>query len=217
MSLFKSKSKKISTELPPDATEGERLAFEEDQITKEKEIIEAERIYREGAATLKDLISPAAIKIAPDHLELGGKWMRTLFVVTYPRYVHVGWFEPVIDYAATMDVSMYFYPLDAKIILKQLRNKVGVLEAQLMADQEKGAPRDPQAETALRDIEKLRDDITQGIEKFFQFGLYITLYADDKNTLDKLTRSIEDIIGTKMVYTRRANWQTEQGFNSTLP
>jgi len=72
-------------------------------------------------------------------------------------------------------------------------------------------------ETALRDIEQLRDDLTQGVEKFFQFGLYITLYADDKDELNKLTRIIEDLIGTKMVYTRRAIWQTEQGFNSTLP
>ncbi len=210
-------NKKIQNNLPPQATQSEKLAFEQSTVEKQREKIKSERIYRRGTATIKDLISPAAIKVASDHLELNGKWARTLFVTTYPRYINVGWFETIIDYAATMDIAMYFYPIESKIILKQLRNKVGVLEAQLMTDQEKGAPRDPLRETALRDIEQLRDDLTQGIEKFFQFGLYITLYADDKDELDKLTRIVEDLIGTKMVYTRRAIWQAEQGFNSTLP
>ncbi|HPI67279.1 MAG TPA: ATP-binding protein [bacterium] len=211
------KEKKIENNLPPEATSGQILAFEQTKVEKTKEEVAAERAYKEGVASLKDLIAPAAIKVVSDHLELGNKWVRTLFVVTYPRYISVGWFEPVIDYAATMDVAMYFYPLDSKIILKQLRNKVGVLEAQLSADEEKGAPRDPMRQTALQDIEQLRDDITQGVEKFFRFGLYINLYADDKEKLEKLTRSVEDIIGTKMVYTRRAIWQAEQGFNSCLP
>lgn len=215
--MFGKKDQNKNTDLPPDATEKEKLAFEESEVEKQKATVEAERVYREGTASIIDLIAPAAIKVAPDHLELGGNWVRTLFVTAYPRYISIGWFEPIVDYSATMDVTMYFYPLDSKIILKQMRNKVGVKEAQLMADQEKGAPRDPALETALHDLEKLRDDITQGLEKFFRFGLYITLYADDKEKLNSLTRDIEDIIGTKMVYTRRAMWQSEQGFNATLP
>lgn len=211
------KTKKLNPELPPQATEGEKLAFEQSKVEKGKAVIDAEKAYRQGVATIKDLIAPASIKVVSDHLELGGKYVRTLFVVAYPRYINVGWFEPIVDYAATMDVSMYFYPMESKDILKQLRNKAGVLEAQLMADQEKGAPRDPMTETALQDIEKLRDDLTQGTEKFFQFGLYITLYANDKKELEHLTTVVEDLIGTKMVYTRRGTWQSEQGFNSTLP
>ena len=203
-------------ELAFGASEKEKLAFEQSQTEKQKDVIEAEKIYREGVSTIKDIIAPSAVKVVSDHLELGGKWVRTLFVVAYPRYISVGWFEPIIDYAVTMDVAMYFYPLDSKVILKQMKNKVGVIEAQLMADSEKGAPRDPMRETALRDIEELRDNLTQGTEKFFRFGLYVTLYADDKKSLEQLTTVIEDLIGTRMVYTRRAIWQAEQGFNSTL-
>jgi len=214
--MFGKKNQNLGV-LPPQATEKEKLAFEESKVEKSKATILEEKTYRLGVTTIRDLIAPASVKVVSEHLELGNKWVRTLFVVAYPRYISVGWFESVIDYAATMDVSMYFYPLPSNIILKQMRNKVGVLEAQLAADQEKGAPRDPMREVALRDIEQLRDDLTQGIEKFFRFGLYISLYAEDKEKLDHLTKIIEDIIGTKMVYTRRAIWQAEQGFNSTLP
>lgn len=64
----------------------------------------------------------------------------------------------------------------------------------MSADAEKGAPRDPLRETALRDIE-LRDDLTQGVEHFFQFAFYVTLYAKSKEELDKVTEEIENIFG----------------------
>ncbi len=192
-------------------------AMEVRGIEEEVESIESERVFREGEISIRDLIAPSALRITPDHLELGNKYVRTLFVMTYPRYINVGWFEPIINYNVTLDIAMFFYPVESSIILKQLRNKVGALEAQLIADQEKGAARDPMRETALKDIEKLRDDLTQNIEHFFQFGLYITLYSASLDELNKLTESIETIIGSKLVYTRRAFWQSEQGFTSTLP
>jgi type IV secretory pathway VirB4 component len=137
--------------------------------------------------------------------------------MTYPRYISVGWFAPIINLNATLDVSMFFYLVPSESILKQLRNRAGNIEAQIVADHEKGAPRDPIRETALRDIEQLRDSLTQGTERFFQVALYVTLYAKDQKELDKLTEEVESIFGSKLVYSRRALWQTEQGFNSTLP
>ncbi len=112
---------------------------------------------------------------------------------------------------------MFFYPVKSSIILKQLKNKVGSLEAQIAADTEKGAPRDPIRETAVVDIESLRDSLTQGTEKFFQFALYITFYADDMAELDRTSDTIEDILGSRLVFSKRVFYQAEQGFNSTLP
>ncbi|OHA57183.1 MAG: conjugal transfer protein TraC [Candidatus Veblenbacteria bacterium RIFOXYC2_FULL_42_11] len=183
----------------------------------EKELLEAERILREGSVRVREIIAPASFRVLPDHVELNGLWLRTLFVMTYPRYITVGWFAPIVNLNATLDIGMFFYVVPSEIILKQLRNKVGALEAQIVADHEKGAPRDPIRETALRDIEKLRDDLTQGTERFFQFALYVTLYTNDKKELDKLTEQVESIFGSKLVYSRRALWQGEAGFNSTLP
>lgn len=182
-----------------------------------KEIIEEEKAFRQGVLTVRDIISPASLKVEPNYIRLGGKFLRTIFVVTYPRYISVGWFAPIINLNNVFDVSMFFYPVKSAVILKQLRNKVGNLEAQIVADAEKGAPRDPVLETALRDVESLRDSLTQGIEKFFQFALYITVYTDNKEDLDRLSDQVEDLFGSKLVLTRRAHYQAEQGFNSTLP
>ncbi len=189
----------------------------EKDIELTRQIIEEEKYFRQGVVTAKDIISPASFKIESNHVQIGAKFARTLFIVAYPRYINVGWFAPIINLNHAFDVSMFFYPVKSSIILKQLRDKVGNLEAQIVADAEKGAPRDPVRETALRDIEFLRDAITQGTEKFFQFALYVTLYADNLENLDRLSDQAEDVLGSRLVFSRRAFYQAEQGFNSTMP
>ncbi|MFA5128195.1 MAG: DUF87 domain-containing protein [Patescibacteria group bacterium] len=198
-----------------------RLAMETSAIkqstAEEMATLEEERIYREGVISIRDLVAPSAFRVESSFVQLGDVFCRTLFITAYPRYISIGWASPIINMSATMDVGMFFYPIKSAIILKQLKNKVGALEAQINSDTEKGAPRDPIRETALRDIEQLRDNLTQGTEHFFQFCFYATVYAKSKEELDRTSEDIENIFGGKLIITRKVLYQAEQGFNSTLP
>ncbi|TAN33532.1 DUF87 domain-containing protein [Patescibacteria group bacterium] len=198
-----------------------RLRKEEEAVKKkaaaETMILAEERAYREGTVSIKDIIAPSAFNVETGFVKLGDIFCRTIFVITYPRYISVGWSSPILNMSVTMDIGMFFYPVKSAIILKQLRNKVGALEAQINADAEKGAPRDPIRETALRDIEELRDNLTQGTEHFFQFAFYVTVYAKTKEELDQTCEDIENVFGGKLIYSRKVFYQSEQGFNSTLP
>ncbi len=179
--------------------------------------LESEKEYLKGTRRLRDLIAPAGMAIYPKYIQVGGVYARTMFVTVFPKYIAPGWVSDIIDYPIEFDFVEYFYPVDSGDILKRLKKKVGELEAQFVAEAEKGAPRDPLREEALRNIERLRDDITQGIEHFFQYGVYITIYAKTKKELDLLTDRIEGVFSSKLVMTRRVFYQSEQGFNSTLP
>jgi len=209
--------KKITLDMPigPGARSAQPAIEADPELTRE--VIEEEKAYRRGILSVRDIIAPASLKIEANHLRLGDRFLRTIFVISYPRYISVGWFAPIINLNYTFDVSMFFYPVKSAIILKQLKNKVGALEAQIVADAEKGAARDPLRETALRDIEYLRDALTQGTEKFFQFSLYITVYEKNMEELDRLSDLVEDLFGSRLVYSRRVYYQAEQGFNSTMP
>lgn len=187
------------------------------QVEQERTVLEEERIYRRGVVTIKDIIAPASFEVKPTLLLLSGMYVRTLFVITYPRHIGLGWSSPLINLNKTFDVGMFFYPLKASIILKQLQKKVGIFEAKILGDAEKGAPRDPIAETALRDIESLRDALTQGIEHFFQFSFYVSIYAKSEQELEKYTEEVESLFGSKLIYTKSGFYQAEQGFNSTVP
>jgi len=212
--LAREKEVKIQEE---NLSKAEKKRKEEEEIKEKKELYKATRSYLEGVISVKDLIAPAGMRVQPSYLELGDKLVRTIFVVSYPRYISVGWFAPIISMNVPLDIAMHFYPVPAQIVLKQLKKKVGTLEADIITDAEKGAPRDPIRETALKDIERLRDDLTQGIEKFFQFALYVTVYADSKKELNELTERVEGVFGSKLVFSKRVLYQAEQGFNSTLP
>lgn len=202
----------VQTPKPP-----KKVKEEDVKVAAERGVLEEERIYRRGVVTVKDIIAPASFEVKPTFLLLSGRYVRTLFIITYPRHIGLGWSSPLINLNRTFDVAMFFYPLSASIILKQLQKKVGIFEAKIMADSEKGAPRDPIAETALRDIEGLRDALTQGIEHFFQFSFYVSIYAKSEAELEKYTEQVESLFGSKLIYAKTGFYQAEQGFNSTVP
>lgn len=212
--------KRKAEELPDvqeQLTPEELAVRKSEEERRKKELLRAEQVYRKGLVSVRDLIAPASMRVDSRYLELGATFIRTLFVIAYPRYISVGWFAPIIMYNAPLDVGMFFYPVKSDIILKQLRNKTGALEAQILSDAEKGAPRDPIREQALRDVESLRDSLTQGTEKFFQFSLYVTLYANSLEELNSISDKAESLFASKLVMSKRVLFQAEQGFNSTVP
>jgi type IV secretory pathway VirB4 component len=182
-----------------------------------RELLEAERAFRQGVASLRDLIAPSAMKIEANHLEISGKLARTFFVLTYPRYLTSDWLSPIINLDVPMDISMFIYPMETDVIMKKLRDKVGQLQATIAMNQEKGEVRDPMLETAYHDVEGLRDELQQGTERYFRFALYFTIYANDIEGLNKISANIQSILGAKLVVAKTAIMQAEQGFNSTMP
>lgn len=209
--------KKIAKETPATPVKPKAPSPKQAVEKAERVALEEERTYVKGVVSVRDMIAPASFEVTPSALKLNNIYLRTIFVINYPRYIGVAWSAPIINLNFTMDVSMFFYPAKSEVILKQLRKKVGVLEAQIVTDSDKGKPRDPIRETALQDIEKLRDDITQGIEHFFQFAFYVTIYAKDQEELDIKTEEIESLLGSKLIYSKKGLYQSEQGFNSTIP
>lgn len=205
--------------LTPEQLEAKRKALEAEHQKKDlnKKLVDVESEYKEGLTTLKDVIAPAALKFEPSYFELNGKFARSFFVLAYPRFLATNWLSFIINSEGSLDVSMFIYPIDSADILKKLKNKVGEIGSQMMINQEKGLVRDPLLETAYADVETLRDSLLQGTEKYFRFGIYLTIYAADLKELDKNSTILESALGAKLIVTKRALLQTEQGFNSTLP
>jgi conjugal transfer ATP-binding protein TraC len=191
------------------------IALAEAQRAREQ--AEAEAIYRQGIVSLRDLIAPPSIEVTGDHVRIGTRFARTIYIYGYPRQIFTGWLSPIINLDEVLDVSLFIYPVESQVVLNNLRRKVGQLEASYAINQEKGRVRDPGLEAAIMDAEELRDKLQVGEERFFRFGLYCTLYADSLEELKNIQRKVEGIFGQSLVYTKAASMQQEPGFNSTLP
>lgn len=210
-------------EMPSEAKKEQGTAKEESifekPLTKDEaaNLREAEKIYQQGLTTIKDLIAPSSFEVKFDHLKIGDLFSRSFFVYMYPRYIDVNWLSPIINFDVSMDISMFIYPTDSTAILKMLRNKVAQIQSSISIDREKGKVRDPALEAALEDAEELRDNLQRGQEKFFQFALYFTIYAENEDKLKKIGTQLETILGGKLVLTKKADLQQEHAFNSCIP
>ena len=184
---------------------------------KAREAQEVEAAFLQGINTLRDLIAPSSLDIHASHYRIGTKYCRTLYIYGYPRELYTGWLSSLINIDEVIDISMFIYPVESQVVLDNLRKKVTQLEASMAINAEKGRTRDPALEAALQDAEELRDQLQIGAERFFRFGLYITLYADSMEELSFMQRKIETIFGQQLIFSKVASNQQEQGMNSSLP
>lgn len=182
-----------------------------------REQAEVEQAFLKGVSTMRDFIAPSSLEIHSSYFRLGTKYGRTLYVYGYPREIYTGWLSSLINIDEVLDLSIYVYPVDSQTVLNNLKKKVTQLEATMSINNEKGRTRDPALEAAIRDAEELRDQIQIGAERFFRFGLYVTLYADSLDELTFVQNKVETIFGNQMVFSKVASSQQEQGMNSTVP
>ncbi len=176
-----------------------------------------QEIYEAGVLELKDVIAPSALKVNPKNLNLGEKVGRTLFVISYPRFLDESWFAPIINLDKVFNVSIFIHPIDTAKILRHFQKKVAEVQSQISRREDKGMVRDPALDTAYQDLEALRDQLMQAQEHLFDVGVYITLFADNEGELDKLESEIKSILESKLVYVKPALFQQEQGFKSVIP
>ncbi len=176
-----------------------------------------QQIYEAGVLELKDIIAPPALEVSPRELSLGNKIIRSFFIISYPRFLSDNWFSPIINMDKIFDVSIFIHPINTTVILKHFQKKVAEIESQINVRMEKGLVRDPQLDTAFRDLETLRDNLQQATEKIFDVGLYITIYGNNDEELDKIESEFKSILESKLVYVKPAIFQQEEGFKSVIP
>jgi conjugal transfer ATP-binding protein TraC len=178
---------------------------------------EVEAAFKKSISEIRDFIAPSSIEFDSNYFKLGTFYARTFFVYGYPRQIYTGWLSPVINIDEEIDVSMFVYPVESQVVLENLRKKVTQLEAGLQIDAEKGRVRDPAKQSAIMDAEELRDRLQVGEDRFFRFGLYLTIYAGSIEEIDYIQHKIETTLGQQLVYSKPATTQMEQGLASTVP
>lgn len=170
-----------------------------------------------GLSSIRDIIAPAAFVVNPNFLQIGQLYCKTLFVFTYPRYLETNWLSPIINYDITMDIGMYVHPLESKDVMYDLKKQIGKLESTRSIEAEKGQPRDPELDTALGDIDALRDVLQKGEIRLFQFGLYFTIYGKSPEELHSTFEQLESTLGGMLIYSKESMLQMEEGFTTTMP
>lgn len=171
----------------------------------------------DASTSIIDLIAPEVIEVDFDHIRIGGTYYQTLFIAGYPRFVSADWLNPIIDFDSSLDIAMFIYPVESKNILDDLKRKIAEMEATIESDIKRGHAIDPSVQVALDDALGLQEELAKGAQRFFQFGLYLTISSTSKEKLDEISKEIQSTLAALMLVAKKATLQMEDGFKTTQP
>ena len=174
-------------------------------------------VISKGTVSIKDIIAPSFVEVDFNHVRVDDKYYRTLFVVGYPRYVSANWLYSLITFDHPLYISMYVYPTESRVVLEELKRKIAEMEATIESEMKSGKVVDPTVQVALDDALSLQAELAKGSERFFQFGLYVTIPADSKEELVEISKQVDSILSSLLIIARTATLEMEEGFKSSLP
>lgn len=170
-----------------------------------------------GMTSVSDVIAPSSVEVDFNYIRVGEKFHKTFFVVGYPRYVSANWLQPLIDFDHSMNISMFVYPTSSPDVLSDLRRKIAEMEATISSQIEQGLDVDPKVKAALEDALDVQEELAKGVERFFQYSLYITISADTILDLEETSKRLMSAINSLLMLAKTSTLQMEDGFKSSSP
>ncbi|HZZ98719.1 MAG TPA: ATP-binding protein [Candidatus Saccharimonadia bacterium] len=173
--------------------------------------------FSSGLVNITDIIAPEAIEVDFNYQKINSVYIRTLFVAGYPRTVPANWLSPLINFPHSLDISMHIFPVESKKILDDLRRKITEMEAEISSDIKQGKLSNINTEIKLEDARVIQEQLAKGAERFYQFGLYVTITDSSLDALNKTTNKIRSMLGSLLIVSKVAALQIEDAFKTTQP
>jgi len=189
-------------------------------LTKRREAKEAkarELNFTFGEQDALDIMSYAGMEETPDHVEIDGIYLRTLFISGYPFVANSGWLDSVINFNHDCDISYHLHEVNALSALPKLHRKITELESTKRAMIRAGKIVGSEITDPLESAIELRDKIQRGQEKLFQMSIYVCLRADSLEELNKTTKLLEATLSARLFYSKIARYQQIEALQSILP
>lgn len=164
-----------------------------------------------------DLISYSGLAEESTYLQVGDKYIRTLFVSGYPYVANVGWLNMLINFNHNIDISYHIEHVDPLLALPKLNRKITELESTKRSMLKSGKVIGSEITDPLESAMELKDKIQRGQEKLFQISIYMSISADSLAELYKITTILETVMSTRLFYIKTATFQQLEGLQSILP
>lgn len=185
----------------------------------EEIIVEEKGVIEKGRRTVKDLIAPPSLdRSNPNHLVVGNKYVRSYVMNGYPPNVDVGWLTDLYDYDGDMDVALYLDPADKRVAAEELTKKITQYEAQLYTEKESGKITNiGKLETTIRALYNQRSGIERDQENLFYAQIYLNLYSDSENELEKRHDMLINKLKGRNISLLPSYLEQDQMYKNALP
>ena len=149
--------------------------------------------------------------------QTGGHLTRSLHLGKWPRSLAPGFLQSLMAAGAPMDLSVHVGPIPTEQAARTLEwQKVRFESAQSLSFK-RGRTMSPEAEIALEDVTRLRDEVQRGRERLFHASLSITLHAKDEASLKEMTQRAKAHFAATLGKLDALAFRQREGLLSTLP
>ncbi len=161
--------------------------------------------------------TPVEVEMRRREVRVGGHLTRSLHLGKWPRSLALGFLQSLMAAGAPMDLSIHLGPIPAEQAARTLEwQKVRFESAQSLSFK-RGRTMSPEAEIALEDVTRLRDEVQRGRERLFHSSLSITLYAKDGAALKEMTQRARAHFAATLGKLDDLAFRQREGILSTLP
>ena len=197
----------------------------QEQKDKEEQIIgieDQENILQKNRSKLHDLLAPSGIDATHfDYLEIFSKvsrFARIFYLTTVPRQATFPYFLAGIYEFGDVNTSVYITPIPENNSINDLNKTIVELESERVVANNRGdINRLSVLGTKQAEAENLRDQIAAGYNKLFEATIICTLFAYNKQELDKLSEILAMEASKNQLGLKTAWALQEEGFQSNLP
>ena len=170
-----------------------------------------------GSPSEFDEESPVEVEVNRRDVRVGGHLTRSLHLGKWPRSLAPGFLQGLMAAGAPMDLSVHVGPIPAEQAARTLEwQKVRFESAQSLSFK-RGRTMSPEAEIALEDITRLRDEVQRGRERLFHASLSVTLHAKDEASLREMTQRAKAHFAATLGKLDNLAFRQREGLLSTLP
>ena len=160
---------------------------------------------------------PVEVEINRRDLRIGGGLTRSLHLGRWPRTLAPGFLQALMNSGIPMDLSVHLAPIAADQAARTLEWQKVRFESARSLSFRKGRSLSPEAEIALEDVTRLRDDVQRGRERLFHSSLSLTLHADDQKSLKEMTQRTRAHFAATLGKLDTLPFRQREGLLSTLP
>ena len=170
-----------------------------------------------GAPAEIDEETQVEVEMGRREVRVGDRLVRSLHLGKWPRSLAPGFLQSLMAAGAPMDLSVHLGPIPAEQAARTLEwQKVRFESAQSLSFK-RGRTMSPEAEIALEDVTRLRDEVQRGRERLFHASLSVTLHAKDEKSLKDMTQRARGHFAATLGKLDPLPFRQREGILSTLP
>ncbi len=150
-------------------------------------------------------------------VRVGERLVRALHLGRWPRALAPGFLQGLMAAGAPMDIAIHLGPIPSEQAARTLEWQKVRFESAQSLSLKRGRSLSPEAEIALEDIARLRDEVQRGRERLFHASLSLTLHAEDAAALEETAQRARAHFAATLGGLDGLSFRQREGIVSTLP